>query len=323
MELLRCKMCGGNLNITPDSPIAECLSCGSNVTIPSETDERIINLYNRANYFRQNNEFDKAIGVFESILNERATEAEAHWGLVLCKYGVEYVDDPKSQQKVPTCHRTQFLSILADPNYKEAINHADGYSRVVYEREASEIDQIQKVILEISSKEEPFDVFICYKELDNNGQRTRDSVDAQDIYYALSREGLKVFFSRITLEDKIGSAYEPYIFAALNSAKVMVLVSSSREYVDAPWVKNEWGRFLNIIKKDRTRVLIPAYRNMSPYDFPDELSYLQAMDMSKIGFIQDLVRGIQKRISIDYFKFCISIVIFFKNLIIICHITVA
>ncbi len=59
MALLRCKMCGGDLELIPESTIAECLSCGSKLTVPTETDERIINLYNRANYFRQNNEFDK------------------------------------------------------------------------------------------------------------------------------------------------------------------------------------------------------------------------------------------------------------------------
>ena len=47
-----------------------------------------------------------------------------------------------------------------------------------------------------------------------------DSVIAQDVYDALTEKGYRVFFSRITLEDKLGTEYEPYIFAALNSAKV-------------------------------------------------------------------------------------------------------
>ena len=33
---------------------------------------------------------------------------------------------------------------------------------------------------------------------------------------------------------------------------------------------------------------------MDPYDLPDELSSLQSQDMSKIGFMQDLLRGIRK-----------------------------
>ena len=33
---------------------------------------------------------------------------------------------------------------------------------------------------------------------------------------------------------------------------------------------------------------------MDPYDLPDEFSNLQAQDMSKLGFMQDLIRGIKK-----------------------------
>ena len=69
-----------------------------------------------------------------------------------------------------------------------------------------------------------------------------------------------MFFSRITLEDKLGQQYEPYIFAALNSAKVMLVIGSKREYFDAVWVKNEWSRFLALMKKDRSKLLIPCYR---------------------------------------------------------------
>lgn len=137
-------------------------------------------------------------------------------------------------------------------------------------------------------------MFICYKETDENGQRTRDSQWAQDVYYGLTEQGLKVFFSRITLEDKLGQQYEPYIFAPLNSAKVMVVIGSRPEYFNAVWVKNEWSRYLSLMKHDHKRLLIPCYRDMDPYDLPEELSMLQSQDMSKIGFMQDLLRGVQK-----------------------------
>lgn len=158
---------------------------------------------------------------------------------------------------------------------------------------------IGKGILEISQKEEPFDVFICYKETDNNGRRTQDSVLANDLYHQLTQEGFKVFFSRITLEDKLGTAYEPYIFAALNSAKVMVVLGTRPEYFNAVWVKNEWSRFLALIKDGAKKVLIPAYKDMDPYDLPEEFSHLQAQDMSKLGFMQDLIRGIKKIADTD------------------------
>ena len=103
-----------------------------------------------------------------------------------------------------------------------------------------------------------------------------------------------MFFSRITLESKLGRQYEPYIFAALNSAKVMLVVGTKPEYFNAVWVKNEWSRYLSIMQNQKNRLIIPVYRDMDPYDLPDALSYYQAQDMSKIGFIQDLIRGIKK-----------------------------
>ena len=299
MTLFKCKMCGGALEINNNETVATCEYCGTQQTLPKLDDDRRANLYDRANHFRRNNEFDKAMGIYEQILDEDNTDAEAYWSLVLCRYGIEYVEDPASHKRLPTVNRAQFTSIFDDDNYKSALNNADSYQKAIYEKEAKAINEIQKGILAISQKEEPFDVFICYKETDNNGRRTPDSVLANDLYHQLTQEGFKVFFARITLEDKLGSAYEPYIFAALNSAKVMVVLGTKPEYFNAVWVKNEWSRYLALIKNGAKKMLIPAYRDMDPYDLPEEFSHLQAQDMSKLGFMQDLIRGIKKIAQAD------------------------
>jgi hypothetical protein len=173
-------------------------------------------------------------------------------------------------------------------------NTQDKHTRSIYKKEAEAISEIQKGILAISRAEQPFDVFICYKETSDSGVRTRDSTIAQDIYYKLTEAGYRVFFARITLEDKLGAAYEPYIFSALNSAKVMLVIGTNQEYFNAVWVRNEWSRYLALMKKDRNRLLIPCYQDMDPYDLPEDLSFLQSQDMSKIGFLQDIIRGIKK-----------------------------
>ena len=300
MAIFKCKMCGGTIEFEQGATVGVCDSCGTKQTLPRLDDDRRANLYDRANHFRRNNEFDKAAAIYEQILTEDTTDAEAYWSLVLCQYGIEYVEDPATRKRVPTVNRAQFTSIFDDDNYKSAIQYADGYQRELYEKEAKTINDIQKGILAISQKEEPFDVFICYKETDNNGRRTPDSVLANDLYYQLKQEGFKVFFARITLEDKLGSAYEPYIFAALNSAKVMVVLGTKPEHFNAVWVKNEWSRYLALVKKSGgKKVLIPAYRDMDPYDLPEEFSHLQAQDMSKLGFMQDLIRGIKKIAKVD------------------------
>lgn len=295
MAVLKCKMCGGNLEINNNESFATCESCGSTTTLPKSNDERIINLFNRANHYRRQNEFDKALATYENILEEDNNNAEAFWGCVLSKYGIEYVEDNKTGKRIPTCHRVQNESILADLDYLNAIKYApDTFSKELYQAEAEKISQIQKDILNIARNEKPYDIFICYKETDENGKRTKDSTFAQDIYFQLTNEGKKVFFSRITLEDKLGHEYEPYIFAALNSAKVMLVIGTKSDYFNSVWVKNEWARFLEIAKKDKSRLIIPCYRDMDAYELPEELSMFQSQDMGKIGFIQDLIRGINK-----------------------------
>ena len=300
MTIFKCKMCGGTLEFNPGDTVAVCDSCGTKQTLPKLDDDRRANLYDRANHFRRSNEYDKAMGIYEQILAEDNTDAEAYWSLVLCRYGIEYVEDPATHRRVPTVNRAQFTSIFDDDNYKSALHYADAAQREVYESEAKAINEIQKGILAISQKEQPFDVFICYKETDNSGRRTPDSVLANDLYHQLTQEGFKVFFARITLEDKLGTAYEPYIFAALNSAKVMVVLGTKPEYFNAVWVKNEWSRYLALVKNSGgKKMLIPAYKDMDPYDLPEEFSHLQAQDMGKLGFMQDLIRGIKKIISAD------------------------
>ena len=294
MAVYKCKMCGGDLAITEGVSVVECEYCGTSQTVPTADSEKKMTLFGRANRLRMACEFDKAAGVYETIVAEFPTEAEAYWGLVLCKYGIEYVDDPATGKKVPTCHRSSFDSVMQDSDFEQACENADPIARRVYREEAKAIDLIQKGILEISGKEEPYDIFICYKETAEDGQRTVDSVIAQEVYDALTEKGYRVFFSRITLEDKLGTEYEPYIFAALNSAKVMLAFGTDYEHFNAVWVKNEWSRFLALIAAGQKKTLIPCYKGIDAYDMPQEFAHLQGQDMGKVGAIQDLLRGIEK-----------------------------
>ena len=294
MAMIKCKMCGGDLNVTEGMTVAECEYCGTRQTVPSADSEKKTSLFLRANKLRFDCDFDRAANIYDSIITDFPAEPEAYWGLVLCKYGIEYVDDPATGKKVPTCHRSSYESVLEDENLEKVMEYADAVARRVYREEAKAIEDIRKGILEVSGKEPPYDIFICYKETGENGERTVDSVLAQDVYDALTEKGYRVFFSRITLEDKLGTEYEPYIFAALNSAKVMLVFGTDYEYFNAVWVKNEWSRYLKLMAQDKSKHLIPCYKNVDAYDMPKEFQKLQGQDMGKVGALQDLLRGIDK-----------------------------
>lgn len=293
MTAFQCKMCGGNLDVTEGMRICRCSYCRTFQTVPDISSEKKLRLFSRANKLRFDCEFDKAADAYEAIIAEFPDEAEAYWGLCLCTYGIEYVDDPQTGNKIPTCHRTSFRSILDDSNFCMAIENSDYSMQNIYRAEAQIIDSIQKQILSVAAGEEPFDVFICYKETDN-GVRTEDSILAEEIYNRLTNEGMKVFFARETLKNKLGREFEPYIFSAINTAGIMISIGTKPEYFSSVWVKNEWSRFLGFMKRDKNKILIPCFSNMSVTDLPEQFHGFQAQDFENADAMETLVSCVKE-----------------------------
>lgn len=301
MIVLKCNQCGNELELLGDG-LARCKTCGSLTALPAIDDDVRAQLWNRGVSDRRNYEFDRAAASFESIISKDPKDAEAYFALLLCRYGVEYVEDPRTGERKPTCHRTLYASILDDADYQNAIAYAHPYRKEEYQRMAKQIHQIQEEILKIAQAERPYDVFLCYKETasvgadpENRGRtdkdRTPDSFLAEEIYEELTRRGLHVFFSRVTLQDKLGRAYEPYIFSALQTAKVMIVAASRPGYIETAWVRNEWRRYLELAKRDHSRHMIVAYQDFDEYDVPDDLANkADLQNMRDVGAMQDLVR---------------------------------
>lgn len=295
MNMRKCHYCGGTISFNREQDCYICDYC-QNPSIPSAlVDEEIEQIKERANKLYLACDFDGAATLYQSVVSKYVDEAEAYWFLALCAYGVQYVDDPETGRRIPTCHRTLYTSILNNEDYINAIECTDLLNKDVYQKEAKKIDDIQKGILTIVAKEEPYDIFICYKESDNMGSRTKESDIAKDLYYKLTSEGYKTFYAPVTLQEKVGEEYEPYIFAALNTAKLMVVIGFSENHFNAPWVKNEWSRFLTRKANNPRLVLISCYNSflMNASDLPIELSKTQAKDMANAS-TNDLVKDIRK-----------------------------
>lgn len=289
----KCKICGGQLDFNQGDLITTCPYCGSKQSLPKiDNNEKLSQLYTIANNYLMNNEFDKAERLFLEIVSLKPDDPEGYWQLAMCKYGITYVTDSKNGEKVPTVNRTYYSSILDDANYQKAISFATPEQKNIYVKTAEYINNVQNGIVNISKKEKPYDVFICYKETNNLGERTEESIRAQELYYELTNQGYKVFFARITLENKIGAEYEPYIFAALTSSKVMLCIGSSKDNFEAVWVKNEWSRYLRLIQNGEDKTIIPIIMNNA--QLPEEFANISPQNMNANGFVQELIRGIKK-----------------------------
>lgn len=298
MPVLLCRCCGARLEIKPGTSVVRCGYCGVQQTVPILGFDEESLLWERAEELRRNGEYDRAASIYEQIARKCPDEPDVYWSKVLCRYGVEYVEEPKSHRRIPTINRIQYTSVIDDEDYRKAVRITEnGDQKRIYILEAQALDKLRAEILSVSLNEQPYDIFICYKESDRYGRRTEDSALAAGLYRTLCAEGWRVFFSHITLENKAGTEFEPYIFAAINSAKVMLVVGTSPENMNAVWVKNEWSRYLARMAEKGEGTLVTLYKGMLKEHLPAEFSHLHAMDMSEPGFEEELIRGIRKIIG--------------------------
>ncbi|MCF6389376.1 toll/interleukin-1 receptor domain-containing protein [Mycobacterium sp. MBM] len=87
-------------------------------------------------------------------------------------------------------------------------------------------------------------VFVSFKHT-TDGEITTDFTLASALFDELTSRGIATFFSPVTLAASARSDYSRAIDEALDNAKVLVAVGSSRENLEASWVRYEWESFLN------------------------------------------------------------------------------
>ena len=125
-----------------------------------------------------------------------------------------------------------------------------------------------------------YEVFISYKCSDEQGNRTPDFAIAQELYVALTNMGYNTFFSSNTLEQLGSSRYKADIDAALDTAKVMIVVLSKAEYALSHWVQYEWDSFYNDylsgVRKDAN--LFTLTTNLNVHELPRTLRNVQNFD---------------------------------------------
>lgn len=275
---LKCKMCGSNLDIEDSITVCKCEKCGTSQTVPDIEDDKELKLFERAGRLRFNCDFDKAAGIYNTITDSYPEEAEGYWGLILCKYGIEYVDNA-SGKKVPVCHRISYDSVMDDEDFELVMENSDSESRAIFREEAKIIEENRKKYIQIAESEQPYDIYISYRAKDDNGDKTAVSEIAGHLYNKLTSARYRVFLSEAALKGKKQSDCEPYIYSALNSANVMLALGTSYDDYNNVWVKNEWNRYLEIAEKNKNKCLIPCYKDVDEYDIPKEFAGLKVCQL--------------------------------------------
>ena len=285
MGSLKCTVCGGNLLKKGD--IGICESCGRKVSLAGLNDDRLIENRNRANEERRKGDYSAAERAWSRIAADEPDSAEAHWNLLLSRYGIDYTWEDLTGEFYPMINRLRWEPITEDPDYRFAIKYADETGLVYYLEEGKRLEELQERLLNCIKEEPGYDVFLCAGDYESAEKNY-----SAEIYRELSAKGLRVFYAREALSGIPRLEQEPHIFSALYTSRVMVLFASSAQQLTDAAVKNEWSRFLSLMDKDDRKYLIPAYAHMRPEFFPDEIPAREVVDLTVSGSMMDLVRGV-------------------------------
>ena len=143
-----------------------------------------------------------------------------------------------------------------------------------------------------------YQVFIAFKNADDEGKQTRDSIIATKVFNYLTKKGLRVFNSTITLEKNGISEYKKSIDEALDMAKVLVVVGTSASNLNSKWVRYEWDSFFNDILcgiKPNGRIFT-YIDDIKPTELPRALRQTQSIKHGSesmyhlYGFIKNALR---------------------------------
>lgn len=114
------------------------------------------------------------------------------------------------------------------------------------------------------STSEYYHCFISFKKSDTTGADTEDARIARQVYEYLTKKGMRVFFSDVTLASLGEANYTRAIEKALDSTNILIAVGTSKENLESEWVSHEWSTFANIIRSGKRKGQIMSYCSGMP-----------------------------------------------------------
>ena len=184
-----------------------CVICGKEVT-----DTTLITAYTALN----SKNFTTAKTLFREYVLANADSAEGYFGLACAKLNLRFDSAFGGKYSlVPTYYLD--VDIMHDVDFIKALKLATSDLSQEYMSAFAGVTHILGVWKSKIQKESPYDIFISYKESDEEAgiERTQDSIEAQDLYVYLSSLGYRVFYARESLRGKSDLEKEAYTYQAI------------------------------------------------------------------------------------------------------------
>lgn len=255
LEIARCKTCGvvlDDLIRTAENGVVTCPACANVWTIARKDatpDTR--NFLQIGEHDLDVGKYDDAFVAYQKAAELDPKEPEAYFGMALAEFKIRYLKDHTANRLQPICGEITDKRFKDGNSYLRALLNATDAQRSEYEKRAEEIDYILGEFYKLKQAGKRYDCFICVKVTDDETKLpTEDSKDADYIYRLLQEKGFTPFYSERELRNETGADYEARILYALYTSECMLVVCHNADYLQTPWVKNEYTRFLKLVNDE-------------------------------------------------------------------------
>lgn len=270
MAAFICRMCGALLELPDMARTCKCKSCGVLQSVPFLDSEDKSEACKNAERLRREGHYDKALELLNGLIRLSPADADLYWAVVLCRYGVSFSENKLTVENAPA------KSLLSDEDYKTALKFANETQRTIMESAAAKIDEIRRKSAANLLAGNNCDIILCCKHDD-----LRAGISAK-----LTAAGY------IVCDDFHNENL-------LNSAKAILVVRESPEdfhyasNADDPQTLPHGNSYNACVDVDKLlssgKAVIPVYRGLSPENLPAELQRLQACNMDKLGWENDIL----------------------------------
>ncbi len=313
-EELVCKNCGaafGEEVLRAEGGIVQCRFCKMYHILPGkETSPAALGYMRSGELALDTCHFEDAYTAYRKAAESDPAEPVAYFGMALAKFRIQTLRDIVNNRLQPLCYAIADIDgkkFCDDGNYRKALSLATPEQRAMFEARGREIDAIKEEFRRLGQEGTVYDCFLCVKVTEEDRVTpTADKARAAEIYKQLKKMGYRPFYSEEENKGRTGSPYEALILYALYTSKCMLIVCSDENYLDTPWVKNEYTRFLNMRRgeaggKKRPDSLTFVYdgRPVERLPFDQVPQRIQGIDWAKPDHMERVEEYVRRQILGD------------------------
>lgn len=140
-----CSYCGERLEKKNEllPGLVQCPKCKNEHYVDTSYDQKVMSLLSAADIKKNLKQFTGAFNDYEAIIQDHPEMIEAHWGMFLCSFGVNYSEENGKSRYMPVMHRYSDDTPTQNEHYLKVLELSrDKYKKKHFIAEGELIDQV-------------------------------------------------------------------------------------------------------------------------------------------------------------------------------------